>query len=85
MSLTERARKAGWPLWLIGLAVVSVVGLAVLSVLTLPGLGHSRAICDSAVATLMSTHDLVELQRAAVLIHELDCDISRRVPQEANP
>jgi hypothetical protein len=40
-----------------------------------------RAACDKAVATLLATHDLVELERAAALIRALDCSVSRRLPR----
>jgi hypothetical protein len=38
-----------------------------------------RALCDQAVNTLLTTKDLVELQRSVFLIRRLDCGITRRL------
>lgn len=38
-----------------------------------------RAMCDQAVNTLLTTKDLVELQRSVFLIRRLDCGITRRL------
>lgn len=41
----------------------------------------TRATCDQAVATLVSTDSLVELERAKFLIEKLDCSVKRRLPE----
>jgi hypothetical protein len=35
-------------------------------------------VCDKAVAMLLNAKDLVDVYRAGVLVHEVDCRISRR-------
>jgi hypothetical protein len=43
-------------------------------------LSKERALCDQAVDTLLTTKDLVELQRAMFLVRRLDCGVTRRLP-----
>jgi hypothetical protein len=38
-----------------------------------------RALCDQAVSTLLTTKDLVELQRAMFLVRWLDCGVTQRL------
>ena len=40
----------------------------------------ASAACDRAVATLLDTHDAVDLMRADILIRDLNCSIRRRLP-----
>ena len=42
----------------------------------------TRKACDRAVEMLLTSRDPVELQRSGILIHELDCSIGRRLPEE---
>ena len=42
----------------------------------------TRKACDRAVEVLLTSRDPIELQRSGILIHELDCSISRRLPKE---
>lgn len=39
--------------------------------------------CDHEVALLLASHDPIEVQRAAVLVHEVNCDVRRRVVARA--
>jgi hypothetical protein len=41
---------------------------------------RAKLECDRQVQILLTTKDLVELERARTLIHELDCSVSRRLP-----
>ena len=41
-----------------------------------------RKACDRAVEALLTSRDPIELQRSCILIHDLDCSISRRLPEE---
>ena len=43
-------------------------------------LDRERLECDRQMAILMSTKDLVELERAKFLIHQFSCAIGRRLP-----
>lgn len=40
----------------------------------------ARKTCDRAVELLLTSRDPIELQRSGILIHELNCGISRRLP-----
>ena len=42
----------------------------------------TRKACDRAVEALLTSRDPVELRRSGILVHELDCGISRRLPKE---
>jgi hypothetical protein len=42
-------------------------------------LAKRRALCDQAVSTLLTTTDLIELQRAGFLVRQLDCSITQRL------
>ena len=42
----------------------------------------ARKACDRAVEVLLTSRDPIELQRSGILIHELNCGISRRLPKE---
>ena len=42
----------------------------------------ARKACDRAVEVLLTSRDPIELQRSGILIHELNCSISRRLPTE---
>jgi|KBSMisStaDraftv2_1062788.scaffolds.fasta_scaffold1871581_2 hypothetical protein len=39
-----------------------------------------RFECDRQVQTLLTTKDLIELQRAKALVSLLDCSVSKRLP-----
>jgi hypothetical protein len=70
---------SGWG-WM--LLPVFNVGCLVL-VLSLPSSEHLiglRRVCDGAVKTLLTSHDLAEIERSNVLIKNLDCDVGRRIP-----
>lgn len=40
-----------------------------------------RRLCDQAVEALLYSKELVEVQRAAALVHEIPCGIGRRLPK----
>ena len=40
-----------------------------------------RKACDQAVDALLNSRDLVEVQRAGILIDQLNCSVARRLPQ----
>ena len=44
-------------------------------------LAREHAECDRQVAILMSTKDLVELERAQFLIKWINCSVGRRLPR----
>lgn len=65
-----------------GFTVSSYMFSAVLPVELGTDLAAARKACDRAVETLLTSRDPIELQRSSILIHELDCNISRRLPKE---
>ena len=77
--MLRRARDFG--LMLIP-AALGACSLVVLFSLFGMDLGAARRACDRAVEVLLTSRDPVELQRSGILIHELDCSISRRLPKE---
>jgi len=72
--------KHGWVWWLI-VGGGTLFGIAIVSVIPLQGEDRARAMCDQAVAALLTTHDLVELQRAQALILDLNCGVRKRLPR----
>ena len=77
--ILRRARDVG--LMLIP-AALGACSLVVLFSLFGTDLGAARRACDRAVEALLTSRDPVELQRSGILIHELDCSISRRLPKK---
>ena len=65
-----------------GFTISSYVFSAVFPVELGTDLAAARKACDRAVETLLTSRDPIELQRSGILIHELDCSISRRLPKE---
>ena len=63
-------------------AAVGACSLILLFDLFGTDLGAARRACDRAVEMLLTSRDPVELQRSGILIHELDCSIGRRLPEE---
>jgi hypothetical protein len=41
--------------------------------------GKARALCDTQVAALLQSKDLVEVTRAGIVINRLECSIRRRL------
>ena len=84
----KRMRREGW--LLVVAAVAAVAGSAVTFAATfvlmdaaLSTGGQARAqACDRAVGALLESREVVEVQRAGILIRELRCNVSRRLPQE---
>jgi hypothetical protein len=46
---------------------------------------QSRAVCDWAVTELFHSDDSLEIERAGIIIHILDCSVSRRIPKDWTP
>jgi hypothetical protein len=69
--------------WLPGLLLpFAVLGLTFWLILKLPPGPQFMAeheLCDRAVTTLLTTHDAVDLQRAAFLVRYLRCSIGDRL------
>jgi hypothetical protein len=44
--------------------------------------GPERRLCDQAVAALLHSRDLVEVERGRIIVRELNCSIGRRLTEE---
>jgi hypothetical protein len=65
-----------------GLLLLAVVGgVASVLVLTMPFPSEhaERRLCDRAVDALLHSKDLVEVERAGIIIREVNCAIGRRL------
>lgn len=60
------------------LPAVSSISLIVMLALILPDDGKDVQVCDAVVQTLLTTRDPIELQRAGILVDNLNCSVSRR-------
>ena len=61
------------------IAVISA-GVAVsIALMPFPHQAAERRLCDQAVDALVHSKDLVEVERAGIIIRELDCAIGRRL------
>jgi hypothetical protein len=77
MTLISKVSEApGWGLAIFGIMSGAVIVAPLLVVLA--PTAQEKKICDQAVATLLTTTDALELQRAMFLIRRLDCKISTR-------
>jgi hypothetical protein len=62
---------------------MSIIGLIAAIAIPPPqgsSLSRARAKCDEAVQAMLTTDDLVELQRSTFLIERLNCSVQRRLP-----
>jgi hypothetical protein len=64
-----------------GAAILFAIGLGTAAVLSGASIGKRPALCDQYVHTLLTTTDLVEVQRAIFLVNYLDCSVTRRAPE----
>ena len=74
--------------WFFNLPVLLAVVAGGLSVLVLampfPAEHAEHRLCDRAVDALLHSKDLVEVQRAGIIIREVNCGIGRRLTETAN-
>ena len=61
---------------------LSIIGFIAAIVIPAPGSswGKGRTKCDEAVQAMLTTNDLLELQRSIFLIERLNCSVQRRLP-----
>jgi len=45
-------------------------------------IGKRTRACDAAVNQLLNSKDEVEVRRAGIIVHELDCGIASRMPDK---
>ena len=84
MTLTQLQKT--WALGILMLGTSAVVLVVVIAIF-LDTIEASRpsqnliATCDRAVHALFTTANALELQRAEIIIRELNCGVRRRLPQ----
>ncbi len=69
-------------LGLVGGAFLTLIVVVPLPDRVGPSSGSRTRACDQAVGTLLSSNDLVEVQRSGIIIQALECDVSSRLPWE---
>jgi hypothetical protein len=67
---------------LLFLAVVGGAASVLVLAMAFPSEGPERRLCDRAVAGLLHSKDLVEVERAGIIIREVNCGISRRLVED---
>lgn len=67
------------PLLLPGLFIAAIYAGVTLAI-AWPSYPVEQRLCDQAVDALLDSKDLVEVERAGMLIRELSCSIGRRLP-----
>jgi hypothetical protein len=71
-----------WKTVLYAMAIGSpIAAAAFILVLPWPHEAAERRQCDSAVHTALTTHDEIELQRAAFIVNWLNCSVGHRLPE----
>ena len=79
-----------WALRYSLLVVTTSVSISVLTLTTMTVLAARTRVapppepaqvqaCDRQVATLMTSHDALEVQRADILVHALNCAVAKRL------
>ncbi len=61
--------------------VVILLVILNIKMFTSPFDSEERKVCDTAVDALLNSRDLIEVQRAGILIDQLSCSVARRLPQ----
>lgn len=79
----RRFAKAFAPSIIMGIIWAIIVSSSIV-ILLLPDDADRAATktCDRAVEVLLTSRDPIELQRSGILIHELNCGITRRLSKE---
>lgn len=86
MALQLGALRFPWSLGggLLWLAVVGGVASVLVLAMPFPSEHAERRLCDHAVDALLHSKDLVEVERAGIIIREVNCGIGRRLIDEGN-
>ena len=62
-------------------SVVILLMILNIKMFTSPSVNEERKACDTAVDALLNSRDLIEVQRPGILIDNLNCSVSRRLPR----
>jgi hypothetical protein len=70
--------------WLIFPTIMGAVTAAGIAPILIPSRGYTEKeqACDRVVATLLNSKELVEVQRAGILMREIGCYMGNRLPKE---
>jgi hypothetical protein len=60
-------------------AIFAVGGITAIQLFAFPHERAEASLCDQAVDALLHSKDLVEVQRAGIIIREVNCAIGRRL------
>jgi hypothetical protein len=77
-AVWARANARG-ALFILAFLLAGVLGVGIAFVMV-EGRSKDSAVCDDAVHQLLTTKDLVELERSKFLIRWLDCGVRHRLP-----
>ena len=82
MTLQSAARRVPWFSTVsVFLAVIAAAAGILILQLPFPSYRAERRLCDRAVDALLHSKDMVEVQRAGIVIREVDCSIGRRLTE----
>ena len=68
--------------WLAAVIIPNIIIWTVVVFVPFPHDAAAHRTCDAAVAQLLTSDSLVEIERSRVLIHELNCGVMRRLPKD---
>jgi hypothetical protein len=72
----KRDRRLSWFLFTMVFCVAGLVGFFVSG--GFPS-QKAHAVCDRVVSELLNSRDLVEVERAGILVRQLNCDVARHL------
>ena len=79
-AAADRRRNRLWTIGMCAGFALLVLGMAGVVLVRWPS-GPAKRACDREVGALLTSHDLVEVQRAGILVRELNCDVVHRLAQ----
>ncbi len=66
--------------WLAIVVILNIIICGIVILMPFPHAAAARRTCDAAVNKLLTSDSLLEIERSRVLIHELNCAVTRRLP-----
>lgn len=86
MKLTDHPAILFPGAMLLGIALFAaptvIISLVTQQPLALAPSAAAVRLCDEAVEALLHSKELIEVQRAAAIVHEIPCSIDRRLPPD---
>jgi hypothetical protein len=82
MTLQSATPRAPWFSKVsVFLAIIAAAASILILELPFPSDRAERRLCDRAVDALLHSKDMVEVQRAGIIIREVNCAMGRRLPE----